>query len=180
MIECLFGFSCGFSLLVRRLGSRWNLSFLGMSLRYFLLFCGRPPLLINSQVHSTNWLTLLLRENPKFSREEKQSVYRILNPKIPKRKRVWPREKIEKRIVLNLISVPNPIISSVEICTRFRSPLTRAPTRTPSGEIGPEDSWPRVLKDQVFTCRKIDLQCKFWNLSLYSIIVTLILFDKYA
>ena len=86
MIECLFGFSCGFSLLVRRLGSRWNLSFLGMSLRYFLLFCGRPPLLINSQVHSTNWLTLFLRENPKFSREEKPSVGRIFEAENSKRK----------------------------------------------------------------------------------------------
>ena len=74
MIECLFGFSCGFSLLVRRLGSRWNLSFLGMSLRYFLLFCGRPPLLINSQVHSTNWLTLLLREIRNFL-EKKNKVF---------------------------------------------------------------------------------------------------------
>ena len=86
MIECLFGFSCGFSLLVRRLGSRWNLSFLGMSLRYFLLFCGRPPLLINSQVHSTNWLTLFLRENPKFSREEKPSVGWIFEAENSKRK----------------------------------------------------------------------------------------------
>ena len=48
-----------------------------------------------------------------------------------------PRERV----------LPNPIPDQTPVCFTGskQSPTTRAPTRTPSGEKGPEDSWLRLL-----------------------------------
>ena len=109
------------------------------------------PLLINSKDHSSKLLTLFLRENPKIPERKNQELVGFLKPKIQKEKES-SREKRKENSSL-LISVPNPVTSSVEIRTEIKA-LTRAPTRTPSGEIGPEDSWPRVLKDPIISYRK--------------------------
>ena len=74
------------------------------------------PLPINSQDHSSKRLTFFLRENPKNSREEKTKSWPdFWSRKFRKKKR--EAERKEKRIVLFLISVPNPVTSSVEIRT---------------------------------------------------------------
>ena len=56
-------------------------------------------------------------------------------PKIPREEK--PRERV----------LPNPIPDQTPVCFTGskQSPTTRAPTRTPSGEKGPEDSWLRLL-----------------------------------
>ena len=126
-------------------------------------------LLINSQDHSSTKLTLFLRENPKIPERKNQELAGFLKPKIQKEKESSREKRKENSSHLDFRSKPGNL--KCWDSHQYRSPLTRAPTRTPSGEIGPEDSWPRVLKDPIITCRKIDLQCKFRNLSLYSIIV---------
>ena len=79
------------------------------------------------------------------SGEEKPKVGRIfLKPKITKEKES-SREKSKENSSL-LISVPNPVISSVEIRTGIKALRLVRPHAPPSGEIGPEDSWLRVLK----------------------------------
>ena len=67
--------------------------------------------------------------------------------------KLWPkfprgkiREKSERK-VLPLNPIPNqPRCAYVlRIAADTNQPLTRAPTRTPCGEAGSEDSWLRVL-----------------------------------
>ena len=73
------------------------------------------PLLINSQDHSSTKLTLFLRENPKIPERKNQELAGFLKPKIQKEKE-RSREKRKENSSL-LISVPNPVTSSVEIRT---------------------------------------------------------------
>ena len=168
--KCLFGFLV--SLFVARKTTRFSLKpFVSRNVSSLFPHELWPAILAyklpSPFIKSTN---VVLERNPKFSREEKQSVWRILNPKKNSKRKECSREKRkENSYHLDFRSKPGNL--KCWDSHQYRSPLTRAPTRTPSGEIGPEDSWPRVLKDPIITCRKIDLQCKFRNLSLYLIIV---------
>ena len=64
--------------------------------------------------------------------------------KLPKAERE-KRKKTERKVLPKLIPNPIPVRSCAENRTGPKSPTTRAPTRTPSGETGPEDSWLRLL-----------------------------------
>ena len=81
------------------------------------------PLPINSQDHSSKRLTFFLRENPKIPERKNQELAGFLiskvKPKIPKEKES-SREKSKENSSL-LISVPNPVTSSVEIRTGIKA-----------------------------------------------------------
>ena len=55
------------------------------------------------------------------------------------------REKREKSSPANLIPIQPRYAHALRIVADTNQPLTRAPTRTPCGEAGSEDSWLRLL-----------------------------------
>ena len=83
----------------------------------------------------------------------------------PKAERERKKENREKKFLPNPIPDQTPVRSCAEHHTGPKqSPTTRAPTRTPSGEKGPEDSWLRVLEEPTKACRESDLidpLCKY-------------------
>ena len=150
-------FSWNLSFLVKPFVFRRNLSFLAKLLVFpeTFRFSKSPfgfipwlmaghPLLINSKDHSSKLLTLFLRENPKIPERKNQELAGFLKPKIQKEKERSREKRKENSSLFDFRSKPGNLKCWDPY--RNQSPTTRAPTRTPSGEIGPEDSWPRVLK----------------------------------
>ena len=127
------------------------------------------PLLINSQDHSSTKLTLFLRENPKIPERKNQELAGFLKPKIQKEKE-RSREKRKENSSL-LISVPNPVISSVEIRTEIKALRLVRPHAPQVVRLARKTLGQECSRIRLSLAGKIDLQCKFRNLSLYSIIV---------
>ena len=150
----------------------WNLSSFAETFRFSrsFSFSQKPfgflpwlmaghPLPINSQDHSSKRWMFFLRENPKIPERKNQELAGFLKPKIQKEKERSREKRKENSSLFDFRSKPG----NLKCWDSYRnlSPTIHAPTRTPSGEIGPEDSWPRVLKDPIIACRKIVLQCKY-------------------
>ena len=116
--KCFFGFHVW--LFVARETSRFSLKlFVSRKVSSIsILGNGRPSLPINCRVHSSKLLTLFLRENPKIPERKNQELAGFLKPKIQKEKES-SREKRKENSSL-LISVPNPVTSSVEIRTGIK------------------------------------------------------------
>ena len=62
------------------------------------------------------------------------------------------REKREKVLPLNPIPNQRRCAHVLRIAAVLNQPLTRAPTRTPCGEAGSEDSWLRLLSGSNQSC----------------------------
>ena len=70
------------------------------------------------------------------------------DPRISKRKRVWPKfqERKRERKVLTRFPIQPRYALVLRAAPDLKSPTTRVPTRTPSGETGSEGSWLRVAQ----------------------------------